>query len=80
MPHRGAFYTWGRRGMNGSSRDYLVNIQKIKGAVLDMNGIGNESKKTILTYMALVVFNGWHLACGKDAEVMLQTALWNLTH
>jgi hypothetical protein len=66
--------------MNGTPGDYLANIQEIKGAVLDMNGIGNENKKTILSYMASMVSNGWHLGRGEDAEDMLQTAVWKLTH
>jgi hypothetical protein len=65
--------------MNGIPGDYLANIKEIRGAVLDMNGISNKDKKTILTYMASMVSNGWHLGCGEDAKDMLQTALWNLT-
>jgi hypothetical protein len=64
--------------MNGTSRDYLVNIQEIRDTVLDMNDISNKNKKIILPYMALVVFI-W-LARGEDAKDMLQTALWNLTY
>jgi hypothetical protein len=65
--------------MNGIPSDYLANIQEIRNAVLDMNGISNTNKKTILDYMVSMVSNGWYLGRGEDAEAMLQTALWNLT-
>jgi hypothetical protein len=65
--------------MNGIPSDYLANIQETRDAVLDMNGISNKDKKTILDYMASMVSSGWHLGRGEDAEGMLQTALWNLT-
>jgi hypothetical protein len=65
--------------MNGIPSDYLTSIQETRDAVLDMNGISNENKKTILDCMASMVSNGWHLGCGEDAEDMLRTALWNLT-
>jgi hypothetical protein len=66
--------------MKGTPGDYLANIQEIKGAVLDMNGIGNENKKTILDYLASMVSNGWYLGRGEDAEDMLRAAIRNLTH
>jgi hypothetical protein len=65
--------------VNGRPSDYLANIQEIMDAVLTMNGISDENKKTILEHMASMVSNGWHLGRGEDAEYMLQTALWNLT-
>jgi hypothetical protein len=64
--------------MNGTSRDYLADIQETKDAVIDMNSISNKDKKTILDYMASMVSNGWHLGSGEDAEDMLRTAVWNL--
>jgi hypothetical protein len=65
--------------MNGIPSDYLAGIRETRGAVLDMDGISNEDKKTILACMASMVSNGWHLGRGEDAEDMLRTALWNLT-
>jgi hypothetical protein len=60
--------------MNGIPCDYLAGIREIRDAVLDMNGISNKNKKTILTYMASMVSNGWYLGRGEDAEDMLRTA------
>jgi hypothetical protein len=59
--------------------EQLKNIQEIRNALVDMQGLTKKQRSQIANWIAVAVINGFNIAGQENDTELLQTATWNLT-
>ena len=57
----------------------LANIQEIRDALVDMNGLTKAQRAQIAIWIKCAMANGFKIAAQENADDTLQEAMWNLS-